>query len=104
MRDSSCLCFVFISSSKKRFKERTFLKSDPKCGMEVSMELTGNSDGEGSRGTTEQCVNDIARGSLGAKGCLLKRPGKAALSLESSSTSEKAKVKHEAHPQVLRGI
>lgn len=68
------------------------------------MVFTGNSDGEGSRGTTDQRVNDLAWGSLGAKGCLLKRPGKAALSLESSSTSEKAKVKNEAHPQALRGI
>lgn len=98
------LVFVFISSSKKDLKREHFLRAIPKCGMEVSMVFTGNSDGEGSRGTTEQCVNDLAQGSLGAKGCLLKRPGKAALSLESSSTSEKAKVKHEAHPQALRGI
>lgn len=48
------------------------------------MVFIGNSNGEGSRGITDQCVKDLAWCSLGAKGCLLKRPGKAALSLESS--------------------
>lgn len=50
------------------------------------------------------CVKALAWCSLGAKGYLLKGPGKAALSLESSSASEKVRVKHEAHPQALRGI
>lgn len=68
------------------------------------MLFTGHSDGEGRRGTTDRCVKDLAWCSLGAKGYLLKGPGKAALSLESSSASENVRVKHEAHPQALRGI